>query len=244
MNYNQNFNDFEMNFSDTKMQNIAQEMRLGFIRKVYGILTAQLAVTAFMTMISMSSTSFQKFQLEHVGLAYFCLFLTLVLPCIIVCFTSTMRKVPNNYIILFAFTLAESYLVSFICAFSEPHLVFMAAFMTFCLVASLSIYALYTKTDFTMQGGMIFVFGCGVMLFGLFTIFSNNKTMHIIYCVAGIILFGLYLLYDTQLILGNKENALEMDDYILGAFMLYTDIIYLFLRILELLQLLQGNNNN
>ena len=56
-----------------------------------------------------------------------------------------------------------------------------------------------------------------------------------------ICLFGIYLIYDTQLILGNKENSIDLDDYILGAFMLYTDIVNLFLQILQLLQLLNGN---
>jgi hypothetical protein len=127
--------------------------------------------------------------------------------------------------------------VSFVCAFANPRLVFMAAFMTFALVLSLTIYAMTTKTDFTTQGGLFFILGCALFMFSIFGLFTNNKIFHIILCVAGIILFGLYLLYDTQLIMGNKDNELEIDDYILGAFMLYTDIIYIFIKILEILQM-------
>ena len=94
-----------------------------------------------------------------------------------------------------------------------------------------------TKTDFTTQGGLFFILGCALFMFSIFGLFTNNKIFHIILCVAGIILFGLYLLYDTQLIMGNKDNELEIDDYILGAFMLYTDIIYIFIKILEILQM-------
>ncbi len=237
--------DFEVGLTDeNKLDTIQTGIRLGFIKKVYGILAIQLLITVFFTTISMSSTSFSKFQLQNLGIFWFCLILTIVLPCVIVCFQSAMRQTPYNYGVLFAFTFAESYLVSFICSLTNPKFVFMAAFMTFGLVVALTVYAMTTKTDFTMQGGLFFVLGCGLLMFSLFAMFTNNKLIHIILCVAGIVLFGLYLIYDTQLILGNKENALEIDDYVLASFMLYTDIIYLFLRILELIQLLNGGSNN
>lgn len=247
--YNQKYNydysnDFEIGLNSDKMNAVQLQMRLGFIKKVYGILSTQLLITVLFTLISMNSVSFKHFQLTTPGMFWFCLILTIVLPCVIVCFQGTMRQVPYNYGILGVFTLAESYLVSFICAMANARMVMMAAFMTFALVVSLTLYAMTTKTDFTMQGGLLFVLGCGMFMFSIFAMFTNNKLVHIILCVAGIILFGLYLLYDTQLILGNKNNALEIDDYILASFMLYTDIIYLFLRILELIQLLSGDNNN
>jgi FtsH-binding integral membrane protein len=241
MNFNSDF-ESQMNTSD-KQQSFSQNMRKGFITKVYGILSVQLAVTVLFCLLSMSSKGFQTFQIEHSILFIICLIATIVLPCVIVCFQETMRKYPQNYIILFSFTFAESYLVSFICSRVNPNIVFMAAFMTFSLVLALTLYAMTTKTDFTMQGGLIFIAGCCVFMFGFFLIFTNNKIFHIIFCLVSIALFGVYLIYDTQLILGNKQNSLELDDYILAAFMLYTDIVYLFLKILELLQLLFSDNN-
>lgn len=236
--------DFENQMNSTgKQPSFSQNMRKGFITKVYGILSVQLLMTVLFCLLSMGSKGFQNFQMEHSILLIICLIATIILPCVIVCFQETMRKIPQNYIILFSFTFAESYLVSYICSRSNPNLVFMAAFMTFSLVIALTLYAMTTKTDFTMQGGIIFIAGCCVLMFGFFLIFTNNKIFHIIFCLVSIALFGVYLIYDTQLILGNKQNSLELDDYILAAFMLYTDIIYLFLRILELLQLIFSDNN-
>lgn len=242
MNYQ---DDFKVTIDDTenRMGQIQLEMRLGFVRKVYGILSVQLLITTIFTLFSMYWTSWKHFQMNHIGLAWIMIALTFILPIIIICCPGPMRQVPQNYIVLFLFTFAESYLVSFICAMSKPQLVFMAAFMTFCLVVSLTIYALTTKTDFTMQGGLLFIFGCAFGLFSLFGLFTNNRIFHIILCAGGIILFGLYLIYDTQLILGKQGESLDIDDYILGSFMLYTDIVYIFMRILELLQLIQGGNN-
>ena len=224
-----------------RINDMQNEMRLGFIKKVYGILSMQLVITVIFCIASVSSERFSKFQINYIFILIICLVLALVLPCVIVCCESTMRKTPNNYIILFTFTFAESYLVSFICGVTNPRFVFMAAVMTCAMVSALTLYACTTKTDITVQGGMIFLFGCAFLMLGFFVLFTSNRFIHILYCVFGIILFGWYLLYDTQLILGNKQNSFDYDDYILASFQLYTDIISLFLKILELIQLLSGN---
>ena len=226
---------------DTRLKDINLSIRLGFIRKVYGILSIQLLITTILCLIAMISKSYQSFLINNISLAYLMIFLTIILPIIIICCPDTMSKVPMNYIILLLFTIAESYLVSFICAFSNPKIVFMAAFMTFAMVISLTIYAITTSTDMTLNGSILFIGCCVLFLFSFFLIFTNNKLLHIIFCIAGIILLGFYLIYDTQLIIGNKSYCVEMDNYILGSFMLYTDIVSLFLYILQLLQLLNSN---
>lgn len=48
-------------------------------------------------------------------------------------------------------------------------------------------------------------------------------------------IYSLYLIIDTQLILGGRNKELTLDNYVLGAIMLYMDIIGLFLEILKLL---------
>ena len=49
-----------------------------------------------------------------------------------------------------------------------------------------------------------------------------------------VILLCVYLLIDTQLILGGKSFELELDDYVFGSFILYIDIIGIFVRLVEL----------
>ena len=60
------------------------------------------------------------------------------------------------------------------------------------------------------------------------------KILHVIICCLGVIIVGFYIIYDTQLIIGNKREMLQIDDYILGSFLIYTDIISLFLYLLSL----------
>ena len=54
-------------------------------------------------------------------------------------------------------------------------------------------------------------------------------------CCVMCVFYGFYIIYDTQLIVGGRKHELSYDDYIIGALMLYVDIIGLFLELLELL---------
>jgi FtsH-binding integral membrane protein len=223
---------------------LQSQIRLGFIRKVYGILSAQLFMSSLMCLLSMYSKSYLQFQINNIWLLYFCLFGTIILSFLTLCFDSLLRKVPTNYIFLFTFTFMESYIIGFICGLMDPRIVFMAAFMTFALVLGLTVYAMTTKNDITMQGGLLFIISLAILMFALFAMFTDNKIVNIIISSLWIILFGIYLIYDTQLIMGNGKLMLTTDDYILASFMLYLDIINLFINLLQILNILFGGNNN
>ena len=53
-------------------------------------------------------------------------------------------------------------------------------------------------------------------------------------CALGTLIFGIYLIFDTQLIVGEGRYKLGIDDYILGAMILYVDIIMIFIYLLQL----------
>ena len=108
--------------------------------------------------------------------------------------------------------------------------------MTAGLTVGLTFYALTTKTDFTAWGGMLWAIGSIMLIFGLFS-FMFGTTMRLIYCTLGVALFSVYLIFDTQLIVGGEGKYAELgkDDYILGAIILYLDIINIFLYIVQIL---------
>ncbi|VDN15680.1 unnamed protein product [Dibothriocephalus latus] len=51
----------------------------------------------------------------------------------------------------------------------------------------------------------------------------------------GLAIFGLYLAYDTQLIIGGHRYELSPEDYIVGAMDLFVDIMEIFFSLLALL---------
>ena len=73
------------------------------------------------------------------------------------------------------------------------------------------------------------------MILGLVTMFVHSNFLDNLYCCFGVFVFGIYLIVDTQLIMGGKQVELAIDEYILAAMLLYIDIIQIFLYLLRLL---------
>ncbi len=225
--------DLESGHNDHKMDYEAS-MRLGFIRKVYGILSMQLILTTFMCAVSITSKSFAHFQQTHPAFIWVSLIGSIIVLLAICCIPGMSRTVPANYLLLFAFTFFESYMVSAVCSTTNPRIVLMAAAMTCAITIALTVYAWTTKTDFTVCGSMLFIASCCLLIMGIFAMFF--KFLHVVVATLGIFIYAIYIIYDTQLLIGNKENALDIEDYIFGALMLYLDVINMFLYILQLLK--------
>jgi len=122
--------------------------------------------------------------------------------------------------------------VAFIAARFDPQIVMVAAFATAGMTIGITCYAYTTKSDFTIFGPLLFVIGFTLAFASLFFFFWWGRAMHIVWCIIGVILFSFYLLFDTQLIMGGKRYEIEIDDYIIGAIILYTDIITNFIYLL------------
>jgi len=211
------------------------ENRNNFVKKVYSILVVQLLITVAVSAISMTNKQFLYFQYTNMWLFYVSIVASIAIMLILTCVPSVGRQVPHNYLLLGSFTLFEAYMVSFFCGLSAGDVVFMAAAMTLGIVLALTYYAMTTDSDFTLQGGMLYILGMTLMLMMMFNWFFESPLMHILISAGAALLFSVYIVYDTQLIVGGKRAEIEIDDYILGALMLYSDIIGLFLQLLSLL---------
>lgn len=166
---------------------------------------------------------------------------TIIIAFILICCKSVARKVPVNFLLLVIFTLCESYLVAFISSMYTAISVMTAALMTAGMTITLTLYALFTKRDFTMFGGALCVITFSILALCFLGIFINFPVWwHPFIATILIVLYGLYLIYDTQLIAGKGKHSLGYDDYIIGALMLYIDIIGIFLELLSLL----GSSSN
>ena len=66
------------------------------------------------------------------------------------------------------------------------------------------------------------------MLFGLADV---GRTF-----ISGIfaVIYGLFLIFDTQMVLGKGQYSLSVDDYVVGAMIIYMDIMMLFLELLKI----------
>ena len=87
-----------------------------------------------------------------------------------------------------------------------------------------------------MKMGILSVVAFAMLQFAIFGLFwPMGSFAYNLYCSIGVILFGIYLIVDTQLILGGRRHQLSLDEHAAAAMMLYIDIIQIFLYILKLL---------
>lgn len=114
-------------------------------------------------------------------------------------------------------------------------MVLIALVLTTLVVVSLTIYAMTTKSDFTMMGGLFFILAAVLLGASLLGFFFRNRIYSVALSSLCVVIYGLFLIYDTQLIIGNKRHALSYDDYVLGSLSLYIDIVTIFMELLNIL---------
>lgn len=204
-------------------KNLSAQVRLGFIRKVYSILLMQVAITAALTIATLSSMRLRAFMIATPGMMWGAIALYVSSLYALACYSKVARSVPINYILLFVFTVSMSWVVAFISSLYSPQVVTSAAILTALMMIGLTAYACYTKTDFTMMGGMLFAGSLILIGMILLGIFITNKFYHAAIAAGILLLMSVYVIYDTQLIVGKHSYKYLIDDYILAALNLYLD---------------------
>lgn len=135
------------------------------------------------------------------------------------------------------FTFAISWVVGITCMMVEDHVVvFEAAGLTAAMVFGLTLYAIRTKEDFTICGGLLYVLAV-IFSFAMLMALIFGPQMKLAIACLGVLLYSFYLVHDTQMIIGGKHKKFKFDkdSYVLAAMAIYLDIINLFLFILQIL---------
>jgi FtsH-binding integral membrane protein len=229
--------------ADVPEQSFEYAVRKGFIVKTYGILLSQLGMTCFFILLTFIPAIKQYVTSDLINRPIIIVFLiiflvvTIVVCIVFSCCRETARSVPTNYILLFSFTLCMSFYCFLLCSFYDTSLVISAALLTFGATVGLTVYAARTKTDFTFCGAFLFAFLFILVLTGILFFWVHFS---VLYLMLGVLVYSLYLIYDTQLIIGGKTFQYSVDDYCLAALNLYIDIIYMFIKILQILAIIQG----
>ena len=219
-------------------QIIKDQIRNGFIRKVFGIVTIQL-IFSFAFILLCQTKTIKKFVAQNEALCVVLFSISIIAfiisVCVISCNRQLARKVPTNYILLFCVTLAES-ILSAAAAINYPiEIVVAAIILTIAASIGIICYTLKSKRDLSYCGMTLFVLISQVLFFGFLNLIFRSNFLNLIYTFLSTVMFGLYLVYDVQLISGKFGREYSVDDYIFASMELYIDIIRLFLEILRIL---------
>lgn len=199
-------------------------------------------ITAGLVVLALTSSSFNMFIRSSPGIFMLMMVTYIICMYTLYCYPSVARTTPTNYIVLLIFTLSMGYVTSAMTVFVSIKTVVLASLLTAVIVVALTVYAFTTKTDFTAMGAGLFMLGALLSLGSLIAWMVGSSFMHFIISICTVALFGAYLIYDTQLIIGGegRHAAYEIDDYILASLNIYLDIVTIFM---ELLQILGYKNN-
>lgn len=66
------------------------------------------------------------------------------------------------------------------------------------ITAACTAYACTTKTDFTAKWGIIWVLGMSFFVLSIFGLIFYDYIFQMLICTLGVLLFGVYLIFDTQ----------------------------------------------
>lgn len=212
-----------------------EKQRLGFIRKVYGILSIQVGITALISYVALIYPPLAVFIVESPGLLLAAGVFSVVIMIVVGCCRKYTRKVPQNYALLGTFTMCESYLIAGACVMYDPVTVVIACFMSLGVTVTLSAYAYTAKLEFRSMEGVTIVVLSSMILFGILgSIFGIGEKLEVVWSTLGVIIYGFYIIYDTQVLAGGGRRGIGLDDYILASLILYVDILGMFIYLLRL----------
>ncbi|XP_029957902.1 protein lifeguard 1 [Salarias fasciatus] len=214
-------------------------IRRGFIRKVYLTLMIQLLVTVGLICAFLYWDTLRNWTIGNYWFSYSLMVAVLVLILALSCCGNLRRRVPINFIALGLFTIVEGLMLGSVTVYFNADAVLWAVGATALVSFALSLFAMQSKWDFTAASGSLWVFGWTLFSFAMLCAILRSQYVYITYACLGTLLFSLYLVFDTQLILGGKHRNFELspEEYVFAALSLYLDVVSLFLLLLQLIGL-------
>lgn len=227
---------------DAKLEAV---IRQGFVRKVYGIVCAQLILTSLVATMMTFRETWRIWALTSPLLSMFS-GLGLILIVGLSCVPSLRYRHPLNLVLLGILTFCIATSVGQACAIvaatQNSAIVLEALLATVMGTVGLVFFAFQTKYDLTPLNGILTI--------GLFSLLGASMLLALFPAALSFIDFGMsflsslifsgYIMVDTQMI---SRGGYDNDDYISAALNVYLDIVNLFMAILRLLSKSQSQKD-
>ena len=211
-----------------------KKLRIGFIRKVFGILAIQLFTTALIIYAMTANTRISIWANDYNWITYILFLFILALEIIVFIKPTLMNQVPINYIVLSIFTVLLALILGFVAVLTSPSIVLMAGIMTLTMTLACVLYVFIINDDIGWKGVLFTLFGTGIGLIVIFICIGGYTIISVILGGLMAMVYGAYIICDAFIIMGSEKDGLfvSCDDYILAAMLIYIHIIIMFLYIL------------
>ena len=213
-------------------------MRQTFISKVYSILWCQILFTSLFIGLCNQNEKVAYFMQSLNGQNIFvmCAMILFMLTISMFCCHGVIKEKPYNWMYVITYTVLTTYIIGIVGVMYNTQTLLLGGLSTLSIFTGLSLYALQTKYDYTQMGNYLIVMLLSLIIFGFIVSFTTIPLLNTIYSIGGTVIFSLYIIYDTQLIVGGKHRSIQFstDDFVIASISLYLDIINMFLYILDL----------
>ncbi|XP_062123743.1 protein lifeguard 1 [Drosophila sulfurigaster albostrigata] len=212
---------------------IDNQIRRGFIRKVYFILMCQLFVTLGAVVIFFFFPEVKDFVERNIWILRLD-GIIMVVTMVACWFEIVRRQTPMNFTCLGSFTFARSFFLGVATSYYADNKVLLAIGTTVAICLSLTLFAMQTKWDLTVLGKIVIY---AKPIFDLFSIFFGGKLPSLTYSSLCAFFASFNLIYDTQLMMGGNvcKYIISQEEYIFAISNLYFDISNIFLNVLNIL---------
>lgn len=200
---------------------------VSFVKQTYKFFGASLLFAAIGAYIGMG---FVQYMTPGVRIGIFVLEIALIFGLVFL-----KDKPVLNVILLFSFTFITGValvplLTSVLNLANGARIVAQALLMTAVVFGAMSLFALKTRKDLANMGKMLFIALIVIVIASLINLFLGSPLIQVLIAGAGVVIFSLYIAFDTQNIIRGRY-----DSPIMAAISLYLDVYNLFVSLLQIL---------
>ena len=182
--------DATYDLEDQYDEAFTKQMRMGFIRRVYGLLSIQFILTCLITTI-MFTKGVREYIIYNYTTTIWVTFISSLLSLVIILIcrfsnTNYMQQYPINLVILFTITFLESLPVGCLCVIIPGRSILIALIATTVAVIGMTIYALQTKYDYTSYTSLLLYGSIGLVVASIISLFIPYSKLFEIFLIISI----------------------------------------------------------
>jgi len=222
------------------------QARRDFIRRTYTILIGQLSFFfGFIAFVAFYEPAKDVVKENLWAFMFPGMLIVISTMYIFCCCMDMLLRSPANYVILCLITIGYTCVLMAAAVSYKPIIIAMAIGITMGLFLLLTLFACMCKVDFTKWVMAVTVVLLVLILAGILaSILVPLKYVgfvDIAISSAIALVFCMYIVIDTQMLMDNKKYSMDTDMEVFAAIMLFIDVANLFMFILAILGYIDNN---
>ncbi len=213
-----------------------------YLRKIFGLMTGAVGITALTTFIMMISGAYTAlFSANGLSITYYIIAFGGLGLSLWAQARAFYMKPSTAKILLFLYSVLMGIALTPMILVSSFSTVIIALVLAAVMFACMALFGYKTAKDLSFLGIFLFLGMIGLLLVGIVSIFTGpmGVVFNQIVCLIGVLVFALFAAYDMQTLknayytLGNGEQKDQLA--VLGALHMYISFVAMFEYILGLL---------